>query len=413
MPPDPSPPAPHPDASQTAPPQVVSRRGLTIATLAALGIASVIVVMGITTRKMADAKLREWTENQAVPVVAVALPDTRGKRTTFELPGRLEAYTQAQIFARVSGYVKEWKVDIGTPVKAGDLLAEIDAPDLDQQIMQAQADLASAKANSALSDMTLTRGQSLITSRAISQQDLDQRAADSSNKQGLVRSAQANLDRLRVLERYKRLVAPFDGLVTARTTDVGALINAGSGGGPPMFVVSQIEKLRAYVNVPQNYVPSIRVGSTKAQISVPEHPGKSFPGTVEASAQSVDAASGTTRMQLVVDNAANELMTGAFATVTFELPHPETAVNVPASALIFNRSGLQVAIVDRENRIILKPITISRDLGSEVEIASGVVADDRVVINPPDGVVTPGTDSRSKLNDSDTKYRTGPHRPPA
>ena len=388
MPPDPIPPAPHPEASQTAPPQVVSRRGLTIATLAALGLASVIVVMGITTRKMADAKLREWTENQAVPVVAVALPDTRGKRTTFELPGRLEAYTQAQIFARVSGYVKEWKVDIGTPVKAGDLLAEIDAPDLDQQIMQAQADLASAKANSALSDMTLTRGQSLITSRAISQQDLDQRAADSSNKQGLVRSAQANLDRLRVLERYKRLVAPFDGLVTARTTDVGALINAGSGGGPPMFVVSQIEKLRAYVNVPQNYVPSIRVGSTKAQISVPEHPGKYFPGTVEASAQSVDAASGTTRMQLVVDNAANELMTGAFATVTFELPHPETAVNVPASALIFNRSGLQVAIVDRENRIILKPITISRDLGSEVEIASGVVADDRVVINPPDGVVT-------------------------
>ena len=155
-----------------------------------------------------------------------------------------------------------------------------------------------------------------------------------------------------------------------------------------MFVVSQIDKLRAYVNVPQNYVPSIRVGSTKAQISVPEHPGKSFPGTVEASAQSVDAASGTTRMQLVVDNAANELMTGAFATVTFELPHPETAVNVPASALIFNRSGLQVAIVDRENRIVLKPITISRDLGSEVEIASGVVADDRVVINPPDGVVT-------------------------
>jgi RND family efflux transporter MFP subunit len=370
-----------------APRHVVSRRGLAVAGLSALGIVAVVVVMGITTRKMADAKLREWTESQAVPIVAVALPDTRGKRTTFELPGRLEAYTQAQIYARVSGYVKEWKVDIGTPVKAGDLLAEIDAPDLDQQIMQAEADLASAKANSALSDMTLQRGQSLITSRAISQQDLDQRAADSSNKQGLVRSVQANLDRLRVLERYKRLVAPFDGLVTARTTDVGALINAGSGAGPPMFVVSLIDKLRAYVNVPQNYVPSIRVG-TKAQISVPEHPGKNFPGTVEASAQAVDAASGTTRMQLVVDNAANDLMTGAFATVTFELPHPETAVNVPASALIFNRSGLQVAIVDRENRIILKPITISRDLGSEVEIASGITADDHVVINPPDGVVT-------------------------
>jgi RND family efflux transporter MFP subunit len=368
-------------------PHMVSRRGLTIAGLGALGIVAVIVAMGITTRKMADAKLREWTENQAVPVVAVALPDTRGKRTTFELPGRLEAYTQAQIYARVSGYVREWKADIGTPVKAGDLLAEIDAPDLDQQIMQAEADLASAKANSALSDMTLQRGQSLITSRAISQQDLDQRAADSSNKQGLVRSAQANLDRLRVLERYKHLVAPFDGLVTARTTDVGALINAGSGGGPPMFVVSQIDKLRAYVNVPQNYVPSIRVG-TKAQISVPEYPGKKFPGTVEASAQAVDAASGTTRMQLVVDNTANELMTGSFATVVFELPHPETALNVPASALIFNRSGLQVAIVDSANRIVVKPITIARDLGSEVEVASGITAEDHVVINPPDGVVT-------------------------
>jgi RND family efflux transporter MFP subunit len=369
------------------PPHVVSRRGLAIAGLSALGVVAVIVVMGITTRKMADAKLREWTESQAVPIVAVALPDTRGKRTTFELPGRLEAYTQAQIYARVNGYVREWKVDIGTPVKAGDLLAEIDAPDLDQQLMQAEADLASAKANSALSDMTLQRGQSLITSRAISQQDLDQRAADSSNKQGLVRSSQANLDRLRVLERYKHLVAPFDGLVTARNTDVGALINAGSGGGPPMFVVSQIDKLWAYVNVPQNYVPSLRIG-TKAQISVPEHPGKTFPATVAASAQSVEVASGTTRMQLVVDNTAGELMTGDFTTVTFELPHPETAINVPASALIFNRSGLQVAIVDRENRIVIKPIKISRDLGSEVEIASGIGAEDRIVINPPDGVVT-------------------------
>jgi len=368
-------------------PHVVSRRGLTIDGLSALGIVAIVVVMGITTRKMADAKLREWTESQAVPIVAVALPDTRGKRTTFELPGRLEAYTQAQIYARVNGYVREWKVDIGTPVKAGDLLAEIDAPDLDQQLMQAEADLASAKANSALSDMTLQRGQSLITSRAISQQDLDQRAADSSNKQGLVRSSQANLDRLRVLERYKHLVAPFDGLVTARNTDVGALINAGSGGGPPMFVVSQIDKLWAYVNVPQNYVPSLRIG-TKAQISVPEHPGKTFPATVAASAQSVEVASGTTRMQLVVDNTAGELMTGDFTTVTFELPHPETAINVPASALIFNRSGLQVAIVDRENRIVIKPIKISRDLGSEVEIASGIGAEDRIVINPPDGVVT-------------------------
>jgi RND family efflux transporter MFP subunit len=368
------------------PPPAVSRRGLYIAGVSAALIAVVIVVFGITTRKVADAKLREWTENQAVPVVAVALPDTHGKMTTFSLPGRLEAYTQAQIYARVTGYVKDWKADIGTPVKAGQLLAELDAPDLDQQIMQAEANLASANANSVLADMTLTRGQSLIKTYAISQQDLDQRAADASNKQGLVRAAQANLDRLRVLEQYKRLVAPFDGLVTARTTDIGALINAG-GGGPPMFIVSETSKLRVYVNVPQNFVPSIPVG-TRAQITVPEYPGRTFPATVEASAQAVDAASSTTRMQLVVDNSNNELMTGDFTNVTFDLPHPEIAINVPASALIFNERGLQVATVSSEGRIVLKQVTISRDLGNEVEIGSGIASDDRVVTNPPDGIVT-------------------------
>ena len=376
MPPDSTPPIP-----------TLSRRGLYIAGISAAIIGVVIVVVGITTRKIADAKLQEWTETQAVPVVAVTLPDTRGKTTTFSLPGRLEAYTQAQIYARVTGYVKEWKADIGTPVKTGQLLAEIDAPDLDQQIMQAEANLASAKANSVLADMTLTRGQSLIKTYAISQQDLDQRAADASNKQGLVRAAQANLDRLRVLEQYKRLVAPFDGLVTARTTDVGALINAGAGGGPPLFVVSETSRLRVYVNVPQSYVPNIPIG-TKAQISVPEYPGRTFPATVEASAQAVDIASGTTRMQLVVDNSHAELMTGDFTNVTFDLPHPEIAINVPASALIFNQSGLHVATVGSDGRIILKQVTIARDLGNEVEIGSGITADDRVVANPPDGIAT-------------------------
>jgi RND family efflux transporter MFP subunit len=364
----------------------LSRRALHVAAASVVFVGAVIVVGGITTRKIADAKLREWTEAQAVPVVAVAPPDTHGKTTTFSLPGRLEAYTQAQIYARVSGYVRDWKADIGTPVKAGQLLAEIDAPDLDQQIMQAQANLASAKANLALAEMTLTRGQSLIKTYAISQQDLDQRAADASNKEGLVRAAQANLDRLRVLEQYKRLVAPFDGLVTARNTDIGALINAGAG-GPPLFVVSETRKLRVYVNVPQSYVPNIPVG-TSAQISVPEYPGRTFPATVEASAQAVDIASGTTRMQLVVDNSANELMTGDFTNVTFDLPHPKIAINVPASALIFNEHGLQVAVVGPDDRIILKQVTISRDLGREVEIGSGIGPDDQVVVNPPDGIAT-------------------------
>ena len=392
-----------PDANPPAP--AVSRRSLYLLGMAGLLIAVVVVVFGITTRKVADAKLQEWTEAQAIPIVAVAPPDTRGKTTTFSLPGRLEAYTQAQIYARVTGYVKKWDADIGTPVKAGQLLAELDAPDLDQQIMQAEANLASAKANSVLSDATLKRGQSLIKTYAISQQDLDQRAADASNKEGLVRAAQANLDRLRVLEQYKRILAPFDGLVTARATDVGALINAGAGGGAaPLFVVSDTSKLRVYVNVPQSYVPSLAIG-TRAEISVPEYPGRHFPATVEASAQAVDVASGTTRMLLVVDNRKHKLMTGAFATVTFELPHPDVAINIPASALIFDQHGLRVAVVDDNNRVALNQITVARDLGSEIEVASGLSPDDRVVENPPDGV-RPGDAVRTV----DQDHGQAPHR---
>jgi RND family efflux transporter MFP subunit len=367
-------------------PPILSRRKLVFAAFVAAAAAAIIVIMGLTTRRVADAKLSEWTEAQAVPVVAAALPDTRGKRTTLDLPGRLEAYTQAQIYARVSGYLKDWKADIGTPVKAGELLADIDAPDLDQQIMQAEATLASAQANLTLSRATLQRGQTLIPSGAISKADLDQRSADAANKDGLMKAAQANLDRLRVLEQYKRITAPFDGLVTTRNTDIGALINAGAA-GPPLFVVSDTTKLRVYVNVPQNFVPSVQIG-TKARISVPEHPGRTFPAIVRASAQAVDVASGTTRMMLVVDNAAGELMTGDFANVSFELPHPEVAINVPASALIFNQSGLFVAIVDRHNRVRLNPVTISRDLGKQVEIGSGLGVDDRVIESPPDGIAS-------------------------
>ena len=367
-------------------PPGLSRRKLAFAGLVAAAVAATIVVMGITSRRAADAKLGDWTETQAVPVVAAALPDTHGKRATLDLPGRLEAYTQAQIYARVSGYLKDWKADIGTPVKAGKLLADIDAPDLDQQIMEARAVLASAQANLTLAQATLQRGQTLIHSGAISKADLDQRAADAANKDGLAKAAQANLDRLRVLEQYKRITAPFDGLVTVRSTDIGALINAGAAGAP-LFVVSDTKKLRVYVNVPQSYVPSIQIG-TKANISVPEYPGKAFPAIVQASAQAVDVASGTTRMLLIVDNAGGQLMTGDFTNVSFELPHPEIAINVPASALIFNQGGLFVATVSGDSRVHLKPVTISRDLGKEVEIGSGLSVDERVIESPPDGIAS-------------------------
>jgi RND family efflux transporter MFP subunit len=372
-------------------PSVLSRRGLRVTGVVVILVAALVVGAGVTTRRMADARLSEWAESQAIPVVAVAKPDGRGKRTTIDLPGRLEAYSQAQLYARVSGYLKEWKADIGAPVKAGQLLAEIEAPDLDQQIMQAEAGVSSARANAELASQTLVRGQSLVTSGAVSKQDLDKRSADSANQQGLVKSAQANLDRLRVLEKFKRIIAPFDGLVTSRTTDVGALISAGSG-GPPLFVVSDTARLRAYVNVPQNVVPSVKIG-TKAQLVVPEYPNRTFTAIVEASSQSVDSASGTTRMLLVVDNASGELMTGAFANVRLDLPNPDATMSVPASALIFDQSGLRVATVGADGRVALKQITISRDLGRDVEIASGLEADDRVIASPPDGLA-PGDQVR-------------------
>ena len=364
-----------------------SKRRLGTAAIVAIVAAAAIVVSGIRTREAANARLSEWTEKRAVPVVSVAPPDTKAKRATLELPGRLEAYAQAQLYARVTGYIKEWNVDIGIPVTAGQVLAEIEAPDLDQQIMQAQADLGSAQANAALSAANLARGQSLVVSGAVSKLDLEQRSADASNKAGIVKSMQANLERLRSLEKYKRIVAPFDGLVTARATDVGALINAGAGGGPALFVVSDTRRLRAFVNVPQNFAPGIKVG-TKARITVPEYPGRSFLATVEASAQSVEAASGTTRMQLVVDNAAGELMTGAFANVSLDFANPDAALSVPASALIFDQDGLRVATVDAANRVVLKTVTIARDMGRTVELGSGITAEDRVIESPQDGIAT-------------------------
>ena len=237
---------------------------------------------------------------------------------TIDLPGRLEAYYRAPIFARVSGYLKSWSADIGARVKAGQVIAEIEAPDLDQQLLQARADLASQQASAKLSEATLNRRKTLIASNFVSMQEIDERTADLSNKQAAVNSGQANVERLEALAGYKKITAPFDGVVTSRDTDVGALINAGGGSGPAMFVISDIRKLRVYVNVPQNYVPEIKIGA-KAVISMPEYPNRTFDATVEASSQSVDVGSGTTRMQLALDNSGGELMPGGYANVRLSL----------------------------------------------------------------------------------------------
>jgi membrane fusion protein (multidrug efflux system) len=350
------------------------------------GLAAVLVVVtGIRAREDASAKLREWTDDQAIPTVAVVVPDARALSPTFDLPGRLEAYYRAPIFARVNGYLKSWSVDIGARVKAGQVIAEIEAPDLDQQLLQARADLASQEASAKLSEATLTRRKTLIASNFVSMQEIDERTADLSNKNAAVNASQANVERLEALAGYKKITAPFDGVVTARDTDVGALINAGGGSGPPMFVVSDITKLRVYVNVPQSYVPSIRIGA-RAVITVPEYPNRTFPATVEASSQSVDVGSGTTRMQLGLDNSSGALLPGSYANVRLNLQRDGVPLHIPASALIFNGSGLRVATVGADDKVLFKTVTIARDLGKEIELGSGLSPDDRVVVAPPDGL---------------------------
>jgi RND family efflux transporter MFP subunit len=363
----------------------VSRRKLGIFAVAAAIAALLVVVTGIRAREESGARLREWTDDQAIPTVAVVLPDARALSATIDLPGRLEAYYRAPIFARVSGYLKSWSADIGAKVRAGQVIAEIEAPDLDQQLLQARADLTSQQASAKLSEATLERRKTLIASNFVSMQEIDERSADLSNKKAAVNSGQANVERLEALAGYKKITVPFDGVVTARDTDVGALINAGGGSGPPMFVISDIRKLRVYVNVPQSYVPAIRVGA-KAVISMPEYPTRTFAATVEASSQSVDVASGTTRMQLALDNAGGELMPGGYANVRMSLVRDGVPLHIPASALIFNQNGLRVATVDSDDKVLFKTVTIARDLGKEIELASGISADDRIIVAPPDGI---------------------------
>jgi RND family efflux transporter MFP subunit len=363
----------------------VSRRKLGIFGVVAFIAALLVVVTGIRAREESSATLREWTDDQAIPTVAVVLPDARVLSATIDLPGRLEAYYRAPIFARVSGYLKSWSADIGAKVKAGQVIAEIEAPDLDQQLLQARADLTSQQASAKLSEATLNRRKTLIASNFVSMQEIDERTADLSNKNAAVNASQANVERLEALAGYKKITVPFDGVVTSRETDVGALINAGGGSGPAMFVVSDVKKLRVYVNIPQSYVPAIRIGA-KAIISMPDYPNRTFPATVEASSQSVDVGSGTTRMQLALENPNGELMPGGYATVRMSLARDAVPLHIPASALIFNQNGLRVATVGSDDRVLFKTVTIARDLGRDIELASGISADDRIIIAPPDGI---------------------------
>jgi RND family efflux transporter MFP subunit len=358
---------------------------LAFAVFALLVLATIVVVAGVLARRSQAANLRARAEAQAVRSVVVISPRSAGAAGALELPGRIEAWSRAPLYARVSGYLKSWHADIGSPVKAGQLLAEIETPDLDQQLLQAQAELGTARANAALAEATAKRWQDLFASGMVARQAVDEKDGDLAAKMAVVRALQANVERNQTLKRFTRIVAPFDGLVTARATDVGALINVGGAPGSELFVVSDTHKLRVYVSVPQSLISSLKAGSV-ATLTVPERPGKPYVASVQSMSQAITSGTGTMLVQLSVDNASGELLPGSFASVRFELPRAAGTLSIPPSALIFNKAGLQVATVGEGDKVVLKRVTVSRDLGTTIELASGLSPDDRVIESPPDGV---------------------------
>jgi multidrug efflux system membrane fusion protein len=373
-----------PDNAASIPPR--TPRWLRSAGLAGVGLAVVVVAAGLFSRGMASQSLRAWTETQAVPTVGVILPSPAAGDQALVLPGNVQAFYDAQIHARVPGYLKHWYQDIGAKVKAGQVLADIDTPELDQQLVQARANLATAVANQKLAQSTSARWSSLLTDDAVSRQEAEEKTSDLDVKGSLVKAAQAEVQRLQALEAFKQITAPFDGVVTGRTTDIGALIAAAASNDPGLFTVSDVHRLRIYVKTPQRYSADIRPGAI-ATLTAPEYPGRTFTATLTGATGAVSDQSGTMLVELQIDNADGALKPGDYVQARFALPATSGAIRLPASALMFRRQGLSVATVGADDRVVMKPVTVTSDLGASVEVASGIGPGDRVIDNPPDSLV--------------------------
>lgn len=348
---------------------------------------AVIVIAGVVPRFKARAALKTETRELAIPAVAVIQPKLGDPRTEIVLPGNMQAFTDSPIYARTNGYLKAWYHDIGSRVKQGELLAVIESPEVDQQLDQARADLNTSQANLALARITADRYQNLLKSGSVAKQDVDNAVGDYQAKRATVASAQANVKRLQELQSFEKVYAPFDGVITARNTDVGHLINSGAGSpATELFHISAVSKLRVYVNVPQQYSGSARPG-LPATITLQEFPGRSFKGTLVRTSDSIDAASRTLLVEVDVDNPTRELLPGAYAEVHFQIPNATRALILPVSALIFRSQGMQAGVVEN-GHAILKVITIGRDFGNEVEVVAGLNPTDSVIVNPPDSLVS-------------------------
>jgi len=350
-------------------------------------IVALVVLWGISSRGKANAQLSKETQDLAIPTVSVIHPKLGAPQQEIVIPGDMQPYTDAPIFARTNGYLKKWYADIGANVKSGQLLAEIDSPEVDQQLQQARADLATAQANMNLAEVTATRYKDLLKTDSVAQQDVDNATGNYDARRTTVESAQSNVKRLQDLQSFEKVYAPFDGVITARNTDIGQLIDSGSSGGTSreLFHIAAMNPLRVYVNVPQLNSPEIRPG-LHAELVLSEFPGRRFQGSVVRSSGAIDNTSRTLLTEVDVDNSARLLKPGGYVEVHLRLPSPVNTFTLPVNATIFKSAGLQVAIVKDGKTISLIPVTPGRDFGTEIEILAGLKGDESVVLNPSDSL---------------------------
>lgn len=356
-----------------------------------LALAAVVAVIlsGIIPRKRAEAKLAQETEQMAVPTVSIVHPKRSAPAEEVVLPANVQAYIDSPIYSRTNGYLRKWYVDIGAHVKQGQLLAEIETPEVDQQLRQARSDLQTAEANLDLAKITADRYSGLLKTDSVSKQDADNAEGNYAAQKAMVQAAQANVKRLEELQSFEKIYAPFEGVITFRNTDIGHLIDSGSSGGTrtELFHIAQPDKLRVYVNVPEIYAASTKPG-INADLVVPEFPGRRFPGMLVRTANAIDQTTRTLLVEIRVNNPTGTLFSGAYAETHFKLPNAGSSFILPVNTLLFRSEGLRVAAVGDGHRAELKPIMVGHDYGTEIEVVSGLSGDEAVIVNPPDSIVS-------------------------
>ncbi len=362
------------------------RRGALLFAAIALTLVAAVIYSGIHSRAATESRLKQRTEAAAIPTVSVVFPKEGAPTDEIVLPGVTQAFIDAPIYARTNGYLKQWYFDIGAHLKKDQLLAVIETPEVDQQLEQARADLDTAEANVAIAKITADRWQGLVVDGSVSQQETDQNVINLKAMQATLESNAANVRRLEQLQSFEKIYAPFDGIITARSTDIGALIDAGASTQPKeLFHLAATRTLRVYVAVPEVYSPSVRSGGA-ASLTLDEFPGETFRGTIVRNTNSIDLASRTLLVEVDIDNPTGRLLPGAYVFVHLKLPHATRSVTVPANALIFRKEGLQVALI-RDGKALFVSVKINHDYGNSVEIVSGLQPTDTVIVDPSDSLV--------------------------